>query len=454
MKPNESPLECVRARPSMRAPRMPVRTLLVCGLIAVLSACSGSHDHAEDQHAGGDHHADGDHHASGGDHAGGHAHGGEAEPDFERGPNGGRMLRDGDFALEVSIFEDGIDPEFRVRAFASGEAVPPSEVSLAIELTRLGGVVHTHGFAAQGDFLRGDRIVDEPHSFDVKVEAVHAGRTHEWSYPSYEGRTTISPAIADTSGIEVAEVGPGTLRETLALYGTVQLEPRRVRTVSARFPGAVRTVLPQVGDQVRAGESLASIESNESLQVYAVTAPIGGTITQRLVNPGETAGSEPLFEIADLTQVRVELGVFPRDVGRLRAGQSVQISTADGDLATAATLSRVSPLASSRTSSAYALLDNRDGRWTPGQFVDAQVTIATREAPMVIPASAVQRDRNREVAYVAVGDIYEARILELGRNDGASIEVLSGLSAGDRIVVANSYLVKADIEKSGASHDH
>jgi membrane fusion protein, heavy metal efflux system len=53
-----------------------------------------------------------------------------------------------------------------------------------------------------------------------------------------------------------------------------------------------------------------------------------------------------------------------------------------------------------------------------------------------------------------VDDTYEIRPLELGRSDGNLTEVLGGLQAGDRYVVENSYLIKADIEKSGASHDH
>ena len=56
--------------------------------------------------------------------------------------------------------------------------------------------------------------------------------------------------------------------------------------------------------------------------------------------------------------------------------------------------------------------------------------------------------------FIQVDDTYEIRPLELGTSDGTLTEVLEGLQAGDRYVVDNSYLIKADIEKSGASHDH
>jgi len=66
----------------------------------------------------------------------------------------------------------------------------------------------------------------------------------------------------------------------------------------------------------------------------------------------------------------------------------------------------------------------------------------------------LQSFRDWTVVFIQIGDTYEIRPLELGRSDGRYTEVLNGLNAGDRYVVENSYLIKADIEKSGASHDH
>ena len=63
----------------------------------------------------------------------------EAEP--EKGPHRGRMLRDGDFAVELAIFETGVPPEFRVWVSYNCEPVSPNAVELQVELTRLGNVV-------------------------------------------------------------------------------------------------------------------------------------------------------------------------------------------------------------------------------------------------------------------------------------------------------------------------
>ena len=103
---------------------------------------------------------------------------------------------------------------------------------------------------------------------------------------------------------------------------------------------------------------------------------------------------------------------------------------------------------------ARVVLDNGDGVWTPGQFVEARVTIAETPVALAVPQSALQQFRDFTVVFAQVDDTYEVRMLELGRRDGEWVEVLGGLAPGTRYVTQNSYLIKADIEKSGASHDH
>jgi cobalt-zinc-cadmium efflux system membrane fusion protein len=120
------------------------------------------------------------------------------------------------------------------------------------------------------------------------------------------------------------------------------------------------------------------------------------------------------------------------------------------------TVERVLPLASSATQSVVvrALLPNPDGRWRPGMAVSGDVTVSSREIPVAVKLPALQRFRDFTVVFAKVGDTYEVRMLELGERDHDHVEVLEGLSAGTEYVVEQSFLIKADIEKSGASHDH
>ena len=82
------------------------------------------------------------------------------------------------------------------------------------------------------------------------------------------------------------------------------------------------------------------------------------------------------------------------------------------------------------------------------------MTIARHAVPLAVRLSAIQRFRDFQVVFARFGETYEVRMLELGRRDMNWVEVLGGLKPGTEYVSQNSYLLKADIEKSGASHDH
>ena len=385
------------------------------------------------------------------------AHGEMAvEAGYTKGTHGGRLLTDGNLGVEITIFERGVPPEFRVYIYRDNKPIADQQVTLTVALSRLGGRVDVFSFMPVDAYFLGKGEVEEPHSFDVKVVATVDGKAHEWHYESPEGRTTIDADTAKASGIRVAIAGPATLRERLSLYGTIEANTERVRQVSARYPGVVRSVKHQIGDRVPAGAVLATVESNESLQTYSVTAPIAGVVTQRMANVGESTGDAPLFVVTDLSTVWAELSVFPRDRNLLAAGQEVQVVATDGGQSAPGRIAWISPVGGAgQPLAARLVLDNRAGKWTPGMFVNGEVTVGKKPVSLAVPLTAVQSLRDWKVVFANVGDVYEARPLVLGRDDGEWVEVTGGhLAVGDQYVSEHSFLVKADIEKSGASHDH
>jgi len=385
----------------------------------------------------------------------GAAHAAEAKAETE-GPHGGKLLRDGDFALEVTIFETGVPPEYRIYPYLKGRSLPPEEVSLTIELARLGGDVDRFAFSPQGNYLVGNGRVREPHSFDVSVRAEHFGQNFFWAYESYEGRTTIAPTAAAAAEIGVEHAGPATIRQTLALTGSVGMMPERLAHVRARYPGVINTVETRLNEMVKAGNTLATVQSNESLQTYSITAPVNGVVLEMEATAGEATANEPLFVVADLSQVWAELDVFARDRARVKPGQPVRIESLDGDRVAEGHIQMLSPTASviSQSVRARVVLDNKNGDWPPGQFVRGLVTVAETTVPLAVERAAVQQFRDFQVVFARVGDTYEVRMLELGRQGGEHVEVLEGIEPGDVYVTENSCLIKADVEKSGASHDH
>lgn len=376
----------------------------------------------------------------------------EAEP---RGPNDGRLLVDGDFELELAVYETGVPPEFRAWATVAGRPVAPRDVDLRVTLTRLGGQVDEHGFVAQGELLRGNAMVYEPHSFVVTVEAEYAGRRHQWEYDSFEGRTRIGAEMALDLGIRTMAAGSAVIEETLTLYGTIVPATDLVREVSARFEGVIESAPVALGERVSEGQTLATVESNESLQSYRISAPIAGIVTERIANAGEQTAGRRLFTIVDTSTVWADLAVFPGDRGRVSVGANVTVTPAAGGSGIAGTITYIDVLAASNQAvTARAVLDNSEGMLAPGTYVGAEVEVAEHEVPLAVRRSALQSFRDFTVVYAQIGDEYEVRMLDLGRQAGDWAEVLGGLDPGTVYVTENSYLIKADIEKTGATHDH
>ncbi len=377
------------------------------------------------------------------------------EEPYTKGPNGGKLFEQDGFGLELTLYETGIPPEFHVYFYRDGQPLSPGEVELQIELARLDGQVDRFSFAPQGNYLRGQGVVVEPHSFDVAIKARYQGREYQWAFASYEGRSQIPDALAKEAGIVTETAGPQAIARHLKLSGRVQTVPDKLAGVRARFPGVVQRVHRNLGDTVKGGDLLARIQSNESLQSYSLKAPIDGVILSRDIQIGMITGDAPLFLIADLSQVWVELDVFGRDLGKVQAGQAARIATLEGDVIDGS-IDWVSPLASHASQSVQArvVLDNRDGKLRPGQFVRATVTVDDIPVELAVRQSAIQQFRDFRVVFAKIGDTYEVRMLEFGRRNADWVEVTGGLKPGTEYVTGNSYLIKADIEKSGASHDH
>jgi cobalt-zinc-cadmium efflux system membrane fusion protein len=380
-----------------------------------------------------------------------------AAGDYERGPHRGRMLRDGDFALEVTIYEEGPEPLYRLYAYLKDKPVDPRQVQASIALTRLGGRVDRFAFTPFEDYLASPTVVAEPHSFDVSVAATHAGKRHAWAFPSYEGRTIITPDAARAGGVTTERAGSAYLGESLPLTGRIEITPEGQSEVHARYPGRVMAMSVQLGDRVRRGQVVARVESSESLQTYSITAPISGVIMAKNTNVGSiTGGGDPMLVIGDPSQVHAEFFLYPRDAERVRVGQRVEVVSLAGDHRINAVIEAILPTAdlTNQTLIAHVHLPSQSGAWRPGLGVRGTVQVATSEVPLAVQTKAIQPFRDFQVVYAKVGNTYEVRMLELGRRTPEWTEVLGGLEAGTEYVVDGAFLIRADIDKSGASHDH
>ena len=176
------------------------------------------------------------------------------------------MLESDGLELEVTIYESGVPPQFRIYAYEDGEPIAIDGIELTIYLHRLGGRVDEFSFKPEGEYLRGEQVVEEPHSFDVDVMADKGGVSYAWDYASHETRVDLSAPAAEQAGIEVREAGEQRITQTISLRGEIVLNADAVAHIVPRVHGIVREVNKRLGDHVEADEVIAVLESRELVE--------------------------------------------------------------------------------------------------------------------------------------------------------------------------------------------
>ncbi len=281
----------------------------------------------------------------------------------------------------------------------------------------------------------------------LSTNTVAAEEEHE------EEIVQISAALAQELGIETELAGAGVINRNVLLYGRTMPDPQGISHVSARYPGMIVSMAPSLGDSVEEGEVIAVIEANTSLQTYDIKAPLSGIVVERHANLGELASGQSLLTIANYDNIWVDLTVFPGDSQQVRSGMSVTIRIDDRVAESAVRYINPSQ-GESPTVIARVPLENLDSVWTPGLLVEGLVHVESANVPVAVKNDALQLFEDNQVVFVLEGETYEPRMVTLGKSDPFLTEILSGLESGERYVVTNSYLIKADLEKEGVEHDH
>lgn len=194
---------------------------------------------------------------------------------------------------------------------------------------------------------------------------------------------------------------------------------------------------------------------------YALVAPLDGTVIERHATVGEVLGDDTrAFTIADLSTIWVNVTVYAKDLARIRVGQAASVRAEGIEQVAQGTISYLSQVADEQTRSSIArvVLPSPGPAWRPGLFASADIVVDEVGAAVTVSEEAVQRVEGKEVVFVQEGDELEARPVKLGRAGAAAtgrvVEVLSGVAAGERYVGKNSFVLKAELGKSEAGHEH
>ncbi|MEP6839419.1 MAG: efflux RND transporter periplasmic adaptor subunit [Bradyrhizobium sp.] len=198
----------------------------------------------------------------------------------------------------------------------------------------------------------------------------------------------------------------------------------------------------------------------ETLRKQFLRAPITGRVSERRVDLGGLIGREgqesELFVIVNLDDIWVDLAVSPEDIAAVREGGPITVRAIGSDDAARAQVIFVSPLLDRETRNArvIATMPNSDHRWKPGTFITAEVPLGGEPSKLLVARKSLQSIKGKSTVFVRDAAGFEARPVRTGREDDDDIEIVDGLAPGETIAVANTFTLKAELEKSDAEHGH
>lgn len=324
--------------------------------------------------------------------------------------------------------------------------------------------------------------------------------------PTDVAAVTLSTEKQQAVGLATTIVESATLGDRLRVPGVISAPETGLAQVRVRAPGFVEQVaVRQTGVRVRRGQPLAFIYSPEiyraqeefiaamrwsgaesagtsvaggttelataarrglellgmsaaeideiartgrPIRAIAVRAPAAGFVTRFNAVLGSRAEPEMvLYEIADLSSVWVIASVHERDLGAIQVGTSARFASS-GSRATELTgrVDLIEPLLeeSTRTTRVRLVVPNRDGRLRPGQFGEVEFELPA-SAGLFVPRDAVIRTGEHEYVYIATGaDRFEPRVVTTGLAREGRIQIVSGLTAGERVVTRGSFMLDSE----------
>ncbi|MBE7526599.1 MAG: efflux RND transporter periplasmic adaptor subunit [Burkholderiales bacterium] len=197
--------------------------------------------------------------------------------------------------------------------------------------------------------------------------------------------------------------------------------------------------------------------SRKNLARYEIRSPISGIVIDKAIVTGEAVKEDKtVFIIADISTIWAAVRIFPGNLHQVHIGQRAVIRANAYDLTQEGEVIYVTTLLDEQTRTAVARvqLDNQDEQWRPGMFVKADLLTEAVEVPVAVSLEGVQAMGNQSVVFGRYGEYFEMRPLKLGRSDDQMAEVIDGLSAGEDYAASNSFVIKSELGKAGAAHDH
>ena len=360
----------------------------------------------------------------------------------------------------------------------------------------------------------------------------HAGEEKKEEGEHSEGKElTLTTEEAERAGIKVEELRSQALSDRVVVTATIQPDADRLARVAPRIEGRIIAAPAKLGDNVRAGQTLATLDSVEvgeahaawvqaqaelklaevdfqrakqladeeiiarkdflraqsdrdkaavalrasadklrllsgssqagagNVSALAVTAPFAGTVIGKRATLGELGSpAEAMFTIADLSRVWIQADLPEAALAKVRVGAAAKVtvpaypgeSFAGRVDLIGATLDK-----DRRTVAARIVVPNAGGRLKPEMFATATIeSDGDKREAILLPDAAIVLMQGQQTVFVFEQGAYEARIVEPGERSGGYTVLKSGVKAGEQVVTAGAYTLKARQLKSQLGHGH
>lgn len=194
-----------------------------------------------------------------------------------------------------------------------------------------------------------------------------------------------------------------------------------------------------------------------ALNRYEIRAPFDAMVLEKHITLGEAVKEDAnIFVLSDLSTVWAEVDVPARDLAHVRVGGKVTVKATAFEASAEGRISYVGALLGeqTRTAKARITLSNPGLAWRPGLFVNVAVAAGQFDAPVTVQPDAIQTVNDRPVVFVQVRDGYQATPVTVGASDGKLTQLTQGLAAGTPYVAQGSFVLKSELGKAEAGHEH
>lgn len=279
--------------------------------------------------------------------------------------------------------------------------------------------------------------------------AVATAQKADAAAASAKSRLARAVAMATSARNEVkraaADVTAATTKVTKA-EANLKAKQAQVKTAQSGVKSA----------EARLGQSRAAVSEAGALLKGATTqrdyaelrAETDGVVTQRVVSPGVVVSpGQSLLKVAQVAPVRLQVNVPQQDLAKVRVGDEFQVRVAGSSSdPLVAKVTSVSPAVdpASRMGTVEALYDNSDKRFSPGQFIAAEIVVGVQEQSLVIPSDALVTETRggKTLTKVWVATAGQGRLtvmereVEVAGRSHDKVSVRAGLNEGERVVVS------------------